>query len=138
MRRRELEREVTDAVVARLGAGEDLIGTAAVWVTTPQSRFQRLVAARHLLPAAITERRLVLFRPPQKGRFDPSAVALEIPLQQITLDGVGRLPLLQVRLRAGRTREIVVEFRLRDRWLGRELATAVGAIPEKPPKHRFR
>ena len=128
---------MTTAVLPRLGEGEDVVGCAAVWVTTPRGRAQRVLSARRLLPAAVTERRLVLFRTPEKGKLEAAAVALEIPLAQLRLDGVGRLPLLQVRLRAGRTREIVVEFRPRDRWLGRELANRVrgGAalVPQAAP-----
>ncbi|MGH9027274.1 MAG: hypothetical protein ACRDWD_14340 [Acidimicrobiia bacterium] len=125
MRRATLQRKATSAVLPRLEAGEDVLGAAAVWVTTPRSRLQRFVSSRRLLPAAVTEHRLVLFRPPEKGEIDSGSVALEVPFSQLRLDGVGHLPLLQVRLRAGRTREIVVEFRLRDRGLGRELAGMV-------------
>jgi hypothetical protein len=125
MRRAALKREVTAAVLPRLGPGEDVVGAAAVWVTTPRGLTQRVFSARRLLPAVLTEQRLVLFRPPDKGKVASNAVALEIPLAHLRLDGVGRLPLLQVRLQAGRTREIVVEFRPRDRWLGRQLANRV-------------
>jgi hypothetical protein len=121
VRRATLQREVTSAVIPRLQPGEDVVGAAAVWVTTPRNRLQRAVSARRLLPAAITEQRLVLFRRPEKGTIEGGGIALEVPLAHLRVDGVGRLPLWQVRLRAGRTREIVVEFRPRDRWLGREL-----------------
>lgn len=102
-----------------------MVGVAAVWVTTPRSTAQRILSARKLLPAAVTEKRLVLFRPPVNGKVPPTAIALELPFVQVHVDHVGRLPLLQVRLRAARRREIVLEFRPRDRWLGRELATIV-------------
>jgi hypothetical protein len=125
MRRAELQREVTAAVLPRLEPGEDVVGAAAVWVTTPRSTAQRILSARKLLPAAVTEKRLVLFRPPVKGKVPPTAIALEVPFVQVHVDGVSRLPLLQVRLRAARRREIVLEFRPRDRWLGRELAAIV-------------
>jgi hypothetical protein len=137
VRRATLQREVTSAVLPQLEPGEDVVGAAAVWITTPRSRLQRAVSARRLLPAAITERRLVLFRQPEKGAIERGGVALEVPLSHLRVDGVGRLPLFQVRLRARRTREIVVEFRPRDRWLGRELVHMVedppAARPRTPP-----
>src|SRR5262245_59407845 len=102
MRRALLQREVTAAVLPRLAEGEEVVGCAAVWVSTPRGAAQRIFSARRLLPAAVTDQRLVLFRPPEKGKIEASAVALEIPLAQLRLDGVGRVPLLEVRLRAAR------------------------------------
>jgi hypothetical protein len=134
MRRAVLQREVTAAVLPRLEEGEEVVGCAAVWVSTPRGRSQRIFTARRLLPAAVTDQRLVLFRPPEKGKVEAGSVALETPLAHLRLDGVGRFPLLQVRLRAARTREIVVEFRPRDRWLGRELAERVRGGAARVPE----
>src|SRR5690349_571416 len=77
---------------------------------------------------ALTNQRLLVFDTPRRGRPVLEAdLLLAKPHDAFTLRHVSRLlPLLQLRISMG-ARELVMEFRPRDRAAGRAVATALRA-----------
>ena len=87
--------------------------------------------SRHYL--ALTDQRLILFQAPHRRRpLTTDEMLIAKRHSSFTLEKTRRyLPLLQVRIRDSADREIALEFRPRDRRVGRELATVLGGEPRR-------
>lgn len=104
--------------------GEELLDAGFVWVAAPRRRVPLLLLARHPHLLALTDRRLVLWRRPPRGRsLQDDHLALDAPLAWVTLDELRAWPpMLQLRVHDREGRPLVLEFRPRDRALGRRVA----------------
>jgi hypothetical protein len=117
------------ALVPLLEPDEQLLTSAAVWMADHRPRVPLLLTSRALYFVAMTDRRLLVFDTPRRGRpLLEADLLLAKRLDSLTLRQVStRPPLLQVRVGVGKTREVVFEFRPRDRAVGRAL---IGALPD--------
>jgi hypothetical protein len=117
------------ALVPLLEPDEQLLTSAAVWMADHRPRVPLLLTSRALYFVAMTDRRLLVFDTPRRGRpLLEADLLLAKRLDSLTLRQVStRPPLLQVRVGVGKTREVVFEFRPRDRTVGRAL---IGALPD--------
>ena len=132
-RKRDRE-QISAATKPSLGSGENIRSCSAVWATDCGGRLPLLVRARSRHFVALTDQRLILFRAPRR-RHSVTADEMLIAKRHssFTLEKTSRLsPLLQVRIRDSADREIALEFRPRDRKVGREVVSALGGEPRRP------
>jgi hypothetical protein len=126
-RKRDRE-QIIAATKPSLASGEYIRCCTAVWATECSGRVPLLFRGRSRHYVALTDRRLILFR--ARGRQRPlSSEELLFAKRHasFTLEKARRFtPRMQVRIRDAADREIALEFRPRDRKLGRELVTALG------------
>jgi len=126
-------RRVSAAIADRLTPGETVLAGGFAWVAVPRPRVPLLVLMRrpHLL--GLTDRRVMLWQKPRRGRpVDESHFVFAAECSELTLlEHHPRRPMYQLRLRTAQERELVVELRPRDRPLGERLATALGP-PGRP------
>jgi hypothetical protein len=131
-RKRDRE-QIIAATQASLGSGEYIRSCSRVWAAECGGRVPLVLRARSRHYLALTDQRLILFHAPHRGRpltADEMLVAKRH--SSFTLEKTRRyLPLLQVRIRDSADREIALEFRPRDRRVGRELATVLGGDPRR-------
>jgi hypothetical protein len=124
--RQRLEQRVEAVITPMLARGEELHGCGPVWAVEQRERVPLAFRARGRYILALTDQRLILLGAPRWRRpLTVSNLVLAKRYDALELERVGRLrPLLQVRLRTPDARTIVLEFRPRNRRLGRELASA--------------
>jgi hypothetical protein len=131
VRRDRIRGAVDSALVPLLEPGEQLRAAAAVWMADRRERVPLLVTSRAVYLLALTDRRLLVFDTPRRGRpLLEADLLLAKPLAAFTLRAVTAWhPLLQLRVGLGRSRELVLEFRPRDRDVGRAVADALPHAP---------
>lgn len=122
-------REHADAAVTpMLTRGELLRRSGPVWATEHQGRAPLLFQARDPHVLVLTDQRLVLLTGPRRRR--PLTAANVLIAKRYSAFSLVRMqrfrPMLQLRIRTPADRILVLEFRPRDRSLGRELAHALG------------
>jgi hypothetical protein len=134
VRRKQLREQIIAVTRPSLAGGEFIRSCSAVWATECSSRMPLLFRGRALHYVAITDRRLILFRAPRRRRpLTASNMLIAKRHPTFRLEKTRRfLPLLQLRIRVSGGRRIALEFRPRDRKVGRELATTLGRPRELP------
>jgi len=128
VKRTRVRRQTEQAVAPMLAAGERLERSGPTWAVERRGRTPLLFRARDLHRVVLTDQRLLLFRRPRRGQpLSPDDLVLAKRFPSLQLDRVrGLRPMLQLRLRTPADRGIVLEFRPRQRGLGRDLETRVG------------
>jgi hypothetical protein len=123
-----VQTSIQRALVPLLEPGEELRACSAVWMADRRPRVPLLFTSRAVYLLALTDQRLLVFDTPRRGRPVLEAdLLLAKPHDSFTLRRVSRLlPMLQLRVSMG-ARELVMEFRPRDRATGREVAAALRA-----------
>jgi hypothetical protein len=131
VRRSRVRQSIDGALVPLLEPDEQLVAATAAWMADRRPRVPLLLTSRALYLVAVTDRRLLVFDTPRRGRpLLEADLLLARRLDSLELRRVStRQPMLQVRVGMGRTREIVFEFRPRDRPDARALVVAL-AHPE--------
>jgi hypothetical protein len=125
--------QVEELTASMLAGGERVRGVSPVWAVEMRGRVPLLFRERDLYIIALTDQRLILFSAPRRGRpLTVSNLVLAKRYPSFELDRVtgGRL-MLQIRLRTTDDRVLVLEFRPRDREVGRELAAALGSKSDR-------
>jgi len=120
--------QIIATLKSSLASGEHVLSCGSVWVTEFGGRGPLRSGDRSLLYVAVTDQRLIFVRAPRR-RSPISADTIVIAKRHaaITLDKRRRfLRTLQLRIRIG-DRKFVLEFPPRDRKVGQEVATALGA-----------
>ena len=134
MRRKRVREKIIATTRLSLGSGEHIRSCSPVWATECGGRVPLLFRGRDLHYVAVTDRRLILYRAPRRRRpltADKMLLAKRFPT--FMLEKTRRFsPLLQLRIRDASGRRIALEFRPRDRKVGRELVSALGARRELP------
>jgi hypothetical protein len=132
-RKRDRE-QISAATKPSLGSGENIRSCSAVWATDCGGRLPLLFRARSRHFVALTDQRLILFRAPlRRHPLTADQMLIAKRHSSFTLEKTSRLsPLLQVRIRDSADREIALEFRPRDRKVGREVVSALGGEPRRP------
>jgi hypothetical protein len=131
--RNAVRRQVEGLTASMLAGGERVRGVSPVWAVEMRGRVPLLFRERDLYIIALTDQRLILFSAPRRGRpLTVSNLVLAKRYPSFELDRVtgGRL-MLQIRLRTTDDRVLVLEFRPRDREVGRELAAALGSKSDR-------
>jgi hypothetical protein len=134
VRRKKLREQIIAVTRPSLASGEFIRSCSAVWATECSGRMPLLFRGRAVHYVAITDRRLILFRAPRRRR-PLTAADMLIAKRHPTfrLEKTRRFsPLLQLRIRDSSGRRIALEFRPRDRNVGRELVTMLGQRRELP------
>jgi hypothetical protein len=130
-RKRDRE-QIIAATKPSLGSGEYIRACSAVWAAECGGRVPLVFRARSRHYVALTDQRLILFQAPHRRRpLTADEMLIAKRHSSFTLEKTRRLPLLQVRVRDSADREIALEFRPRDRRVGRELATVLGGQPRR-------
>jgi hypothetical protein len=131
-RKRDRE-QIIAATQPTLGSGEYIRSCSKVWAAETGGRVPLLFRGRSRHYLALTDQRLILFQAPHRRRpLTADEMLIAKRHSSFTLEKTRRyLPLLQVRIRDSADREIALEFRPRDRSIGRELATVLGGDPRR-------
>jgi hypothetical protein len=129
VRRSRVRQSVDGALIPLLEPGEERRTGAAVWMADRRPRVPLSLTGRAMYLIALTDRRLLVFDTPRRGRpLLEADLLLAKRLESLTLRRVvERPPLLQVRVGMGKTRDVVFEFRPRDRAAARALVDALPA-----------
>jgi hypothetical protein len=119
---------VEEAARWRLEIGEPLLAGGFTWIAFPRPQVRLWALARRGHLVGLTDRRLLIWSRPHEVRpADDSDLVLDAPFADVTLDSVHALtPMLQLRLTTDSGRQLVLEFRPRDRRIGRRIADALG------------
>ena len=135
MGRKQVREQIITATRPSLASGEYIRSCSPVWATECSGRLPLLFRGRAVHYVAVTDRRLILFRPPRRRRpLTPESMLLAKRHGTFTLEKTHRLaPLLQVRVRDAAGRRIALEFRPRDRKVGLELAALLRERLALPP-----
>ena len=133
MRRKRNREQIIAATKPSLGSGESIRSCSEVWAAECGGRVPLLFRARSRHFLALTDQRLFLFDAPHRRRpLTADELLIAKRHSSFTLEKTRRyLPLMQVRIRDSADREIALEFRPRDRKVGRELATVLGGQPRR-------
>ena len=120
-----------EAARSRLEIGEPLLAGGFTWIAFPRPQVSLVVLARRPHSVGITDRRILIWARPHRGRpVEDKDLVLDAPLGEVTVEEVRTFtPMLQLRLTTDSGRRLVLEFRPRDRTLGRRIARALGAEP---------
>jgi hypothetical protein len=126
--------QIVAATKPTLGSGEHIRSCSAVWAAECGGRVPLIFRARSRHFVALTDQRLILYRAPRRRRpLTTDEMLIAKRHSAFTLEKASRFsPLLQVRIRDSADREIALEFRPRDRKVGRELVNALGGEPRRP------
>jgi hypothetical protein len=131
MGREARRRRVARLLAPGLAAGEEVLGNGAAWFAAVPSGRWLVFVGRHYQLVALTDRRLLVFA--GRSRSRGSASLFEAPLDALRLTRVrGARPLLQVVVTTDDDRSCVLEFRPRERALGRALVDALGSDARTP------
>jgi hypothetical protein len=133
--RKRVREQIISATRPSLASGEYIRSCSPVWATECSGRLPLLFRGRAVHYVAVTDRRLILFRRPRRRRpLTPESMLIAKRHGTFTLEKTQRFaPLLQVRVRDAAGRRIALEFRPRDRKVGRELAALLGERLALPP-----
>jgi hypothetical protein len=132
-RKRDRDRIIA-ATKPALASGEHLRSCSAVWAAECGGGVPLLFRGRSRHYLALTDQRLILFRAPRRRRaLTADDVLIAKRHSAFTLEKSTRFsPMLQVRIRDAADREIALEFRPRDRTVGRELVAVLGGKLRHP------
>ncbi len=127
--------KVEEAARWRLEIGEPLLAGGFTWIAFPRPQVSLLVLARRPHFVGLTDRRIMIWARPHEVRpAEDRDLVLDAPLDTVTVKSVRTFaPMLQLRLATESGRELVCEFRPRDRTLGHRIATALGGETPAPP-----
>ena len=134
MGRKQDREQISAATKPSLGSGENIRSCSALWATECGGRLPLLFRARSRHFVALTDQRLILFRAPRRRHpLTADEILIAKRHSSFTLEKASRFsPLLQVRIRDTADRVIALEFRPRDRKVGREIVSALGGEPRRP------
>ncbi len=120
--------KVEEAARWRLAIGESLVAGGFTWIAFPRPQVSLLFIVRRPHLAGISDRRLMIWARPHEVRpAEDQDLVLDAPFDEVTLEAVRTFtPMLQLRLATATGRKMVLEFRPRDRKLGRQIADALG------------
>jgi hypothetical protein len=132
--RKQVREEIVSTTRPSLASGEYIRSCSPVWATECGGRVPLLFRGRGLHYVAVTDRRLILFRAPRRRRkLTPEHMLIAKRHTSFMLEKSRRFaPLFQLRIRDASGREIALEFRPRDRKVGRDLANMLGMRRELP------
>jgi hypothetical protein len=132
--RKRVREQIVATTRLSLGSGEYIRSVSPVWATECGGRVPLLFRGRDLHYVAVTDRRLILYRAPRHRRpLTAGNMLIAKRHPTFKLEKTRRLsPLLQLRIRDSSGRRIALEFRPRDRKVGRDLASVLGARRELP------
>ncbi|HUF83481.1 MAG TPA: hypothetical protein VMQ81_02700, partial [Acidimicrobiia bacterium] len=135
MNRKATRQQVETAVTPMLTKGEQLRRSGPAWAVEQRGKAPLLFRARDLHEVVLTNQRLILLTRPRRRRpLGVNNLVIAKRYSTFSLERARRLrPMLQVRVRTSADRVLVLEFRPRDRRLGRDLAAALG--PAKDGGH---
>jgi hypothetical protein len=135
VRRKRVRKQIITATRPSLASGEYIRSCSPVWATECGGRVPLLFRGRGLHYVAVTDRRLILFRAPRRRRpLSAQSMLIAKRHPTFTLEKARRFsPLLQLRVRDASGRQIALEFRPRDRKVGRELAALLSERRALPP-----
>jgi hypothetical protein len=127
--------KVEEAARWRLEIGEPLLAGGFTWIAFPRPQVSLLVLARRPHFVGLTDRRIMIWARPHEVRpAEDRDLVLDAPLDTVTVESIRTFaPMLALRLKTESGRELVCEFRPRDRGLGHRIATALGAAAPAPP-----
>ena len=118
------------------GAGEQVVDVGMAWATRMRDGVALLFLGRRQYLIALTDRRLLVFErrgSGPRGRVDPPDLMLGKRYEFFTLERTRRRPtLLQLVLRGENDTRLVLEFRPRQRAMGRALAARLGSPGDAP------
>jgi hypothetical protein len=119
--------KVEEAARWRLEIGEPLLAGGFTWITFPRPQVSVLFLARRPHFIGVTDRRLLIWARPHEVRpVEDKDLVLDAPLHEVTLESVHSFsPMLQLRMVPSSGRQIIAEFRPRDRRLGHRIARAL-------------
>jgi hypothetical protein len=126
--RKRVCEQIIATLKSSLASGEHVLSCGSVWATEYSGRSPLRFGDRSLLYVAVTDQRLIFVRAPRRRRpITPASIVIAKRHAALTLDTARRFVLsLQLRIRIG-DRRFVLEFPPRDRKVGQEVATALGA-----------
>jgi hypothetical protein len=132
--RKQDREQIIAATKPSLGSGEYIRSCCAVWAAECGGRVPLIFRARSRHFVALTDHRLILYRAPRRRRpLTTDEMLIAKRHSSFTLEKASRFsPLLQVRIRDSADRVIALEFRPRDRKVGRELVNVLGGEPRRP------
>jgi hypothetical protein len=128
MRRATIRDHLRRTTEPLLQPGEEFSTGCSVWMADRRPRVPLLFTGRAIYLLAVTNQRILVFDTPRRGR---PLLDVDLLLQRrhddLTLLRVRRwTPMLQTRVSPAPGREVVLEFRPRDRGVGRALVAALG------------
>jgi hypothetical protein len=106
-------------LMPRLLPGEQIVGTGAAWFARVRGSSRLLFVGRHYRPVALTDQRLLVFRRRRRAGEAPLMEASIDSLRLVRASGAGVL--FSVLFDTGDGGRVVLEFRPRERVLGRAL-----------------
>jgi hypothetical protein len=124
MSRDARQRRVAELLAASLGPDETLVMSGAAWHVALRDGRRRLFAGRHYSLIALTSQRIVVWSR-RAHRHRHSTPALDARLDALQLERGHEAVLLQILARTADGTTHVLEFRPRQRPLGRALAGAI-------------
>jgi hypothetical protein len=125
-------KQVCEQIIAilksSLASGEHVLSCGSVWATEYGGRVPLRFGDHSLLYVAVTDQRLIFVRAPRRRRpITAASIVIAKRHAALTLEKTRRfLRTLRLRIRVG-DRKFVLEFPPRDRKVGQEVATALGA-----------
>jgi hypothetical protein len=128
MGRERVCEQIIAILKSSLASGEHVLSCGSVWATEYGGRFPLRLGDSSLLYVAVTDQRLIFVRAPRR-RCPITADSIVIAKRHaaLTLEKRRRFLLtLRLRIRIG-DRKFVLAFPPRDRKVGQEVATALGA-----------
>jgi hypothetical protein len=126
--RKRVCEQIVAGLKSSLASGEHVLSCGSVWATEYGGRVPLRFGDRSLLYVAVTEQRLIFVRAPRRrGLVTADRIVMAKRHAALELEKTRRLPLtLQLRIRVG-DRKFVLEFPRRDRKVGQDVTTALGA-----------
>ena len=126
--RKRVCEQIIASLKSSLASGEHVLSCGSVWATEYGRRGPLRFGDPSLLYVAVTDQRLIFVRAPRRQRpITAESIVIAKRHDALTLDKTRRLlRTLQLRIRIG-DRKFVLEFPPRDRKVGQEVATALGA-----------
>jgi hypothetical protein len=132
-----MNQQIETAVQPLLTKGEEVRRSGPAWAVEQRGPALLLFRARDLHHVVLTDQRLILLTRPRRRRpLGVNNLVIAKKYSTFSLEKARRLrPMLQLRVRTAEGRLFVLEFRPRDRKVGRELAdrlTSNGAVASAP------
>jgi hypothetical protein len=126
--RKRVCEQIIATLKSSLASGEHVLSCGSVWATEYGRRGPLRFGGPSLLYVAVTDQRLIFVRAPRRQRpITADSIVIAKRHAALTLEKRRRfLRTLQLRIRIG-DRKFVLEFPPRDRKVGQEVATALGA-----------